>query len=107
MSLTPEDLPDIQPVRIGSTPVIRQLMEKNGKTYRFLVIQSDHMDARKEKTIQSNLEKEQRRWHKEQAELESQDFSCEADAEEALGAFFKKHPNSSRCFESKPLSLFS
>ncbi|QDI90424.1 IS1634 family transposase [Salicibibacter halophilus] len=71
----------------------------NGKTYRFLVIQSDHMDARKEKTIQSNLEKEQRRWHKEQAELERQDFSCEADAEEALGAFLKKHQKGYHTFE--------
>ncbi|SDI75318.1 hypothetical protein SAMN04488123_105210 [Natribacillus halophilus] len=63
----------------------------NGKTYRFLVVQSDHMEAQKEKTIQSNLEKEQRSWHKDQAELESQDFACEADAEEALTTFLKHH----------------
>ncbi|SDI64589.1 protein of unknown function [Natribacillus halophilus] len=30
MTLSPEDLADIQPVRIGSTPVIRQLMDKMG-----------------------------------------------------------------------------
>lgn len=71
----------------------------NGKTYRFLVVQSDHMEAQKEKTIQNNLEKEQRSWHKDQAELESQDFACEADAEEALTTFLKNHRKGYHTFE--------
>nr|WP_059106083.1 hypothetical protein [Shouchella shacheensis] len=34
----------------------------HGHPYRFLVVQSDQMDARKEKTIQSQLEKEWQRY---------------------------------------------
>lgn len=70
-----------------------------GLPYRFLVVQSDHMDGRKEKSIQSKLEKEQQRWRKDQEQLERQDFACETDAEAALSLFLQKHRKGAHTFE--------
>lgn len=60
--------------------------EIGGHRYRAVVIASDHLDQRKEKTLQRHLAAEQRRLAKRIAELQAQNFNCEADAEQAAGA---------------------
>ncbi|QDI90140.1 IS1634 family transposase [Salicibibacter halophilus] len=71
----------------------------HGNPYRFLVVQSDQMDGRKKKKIDNQLKNEKQSCRKEQKELESRDFACEADAEAALADFLKHHHKGYHTFE--------
>lgn len=70
--------------------------ELDGETYRFLIVHSNKLDGRKQKSITSQLEKEQQKWAKDKEKLEKREFSCENDAEEALSEFLKDHKGSHR-----------
>jgi len=73
--------------------------ELHGKTYRFLVVQSDQMDGRKEKKMNDQLQREQKRYRNDQKELENRDFACRPDAEAALDDFLKNHCKGYHTFE--------
>jgi transposase len=63
----------------------------DGETYRFVIVHSNKLDGRKQKSITSKIEKEQEKWEKDKEKLEKKDFSCESDAKLALSEFLKEH----------------
>ena len=58
----------------------------DGRTYRLVVLHSDHLDTRKRATFAKTVAKQRAAIHKELSALASRRFCCEADAEEAAGA---------------------
>lgn len=63
------------------------IRELDGHKYRFIVIQSTALDARKEKTITRQIEKERKELEKSCQELGKRTFYCLADAEKELQLF--------------------
>lgn len=61
-----------------------------GRTYRFLVVHSDHLDRRKLKSLDHRLKKEKIKLEKSVNKFSKLDFACEADACEALSRFLKE-----------------
>lgn len=66
----------------------------DGETYRFVIVHSNKLDGRKEKSLTSQLEKELKKWEKDKEKMEKKDFSCERDAQAALSEFMKEHKGS-------------
>jgi len=64
-----------------------------GRTYRFLVVHSDHLDQRKLKSLNTQLKKRKTRLEKAVSKFIKQTFACEADAKEALKRFLKEQQN--------------
>lgn len=52
----------------------------DGRTYRFLVVQSSQLEEKKEKTLQKQVDKKRAKCEKEAQKLGKQTFACEADA---------------------------
>lgn len=74
---------------------IRQKAILYGETYRFLVVHSNKLDARKVKSIQAHLEKKNGiDGKKEKEKLEKLRFACESDAQVDLSAFLKSYRGS-------------
>ena len=65
-----------------------------GRLYRFIVLHSNKMDARKSKKIDAMLSKEKEQLTKEITKLEKEDFNCHIDAEKALEKFYTEHSKS-------------
>ena len=65
--------------------------ELYGENYRFLIVHSSKLDGRKQKSLQSQLEKEQKSLEKAKEKLEKKDFACEADAKAVLSEFLNTH----------------
>ena len=61
-----------------------------GREYRFIVVRSSSMDARKEKSIKKAVTKNQEGIEKEAKELFSREFVCEPDARKAAELFIEK-----------------
>jgi transposase len=61
------------------------------KQYRFLVVHSSKLDARKEKSLEKKLCKRKKALAKEIEQAQKQVFVCAPDAETALAALQKKH----------------
>lgn len=68
--------------------------------YRFIVVYSSQLDKRKAKSFQKALENEQTTLEKDFQALHETDFSCEADAKQALEAFQKDHRSRYFCLEA-------
>lgn len=67
--------------------------------YRFLVVHSNILDQRKEKTLNRAIEKEETKLKKEIEKLSKVPFHCKKDALEAIQAFKKKQKTSYFCYE--------
>ncbi|WP_368986383.1 IS1634 family transposase [Caldifermentibacillus hisashii] len=67
--------------------------------YRFLVVHSNNLDQRKEKTLNRAIEKEEIQLKKEIEKLSKVPFHCKEDALEAIQAFKKKQKTSYFCYE--------
>ena len=65
-----------------------------GRLYRFIVLHSNKMDARKSKKIDAMLSREKEQLTKALTELEKVDFNCRIDAEKALEKFCANHAKS-------------
>lgn len=61
------------------------------RPYRFVVVQSSHLDERKAKRLVKQVEKEAEEWGKEIALLQQNEYHCEPDAAAALTQFLKEH----------------
>lgn len=62
-----------------------QVVEIDEHQYRAIVVQSDHLDQRKQKTLARLMADQRKRVEKAAAELQAQTFYCEDDAETAAG----------------------
>lgn len=62
-----------------------------GQSYRLVVYRSNHLDQRKAKTLQHELEVERKGLEQEAAALARRRFACETDAQGALQAWQKAH----------------
>ena len=62
----------------------------DGRDYRFLVVQSSHLEAKKEKTLQKQVDKKKAKYEQEAKKLAKQTFACEADALTALHQLSKR-----------------
>ncbi|WP_303802764.1 IS1634 family transposase [Alicyclobacillus macrosporangiidus] len=65
--------------------------ELYGRTYRFVVVRSSSLDARKEHKLDSVLEQEQKELQKAAKLLGKNVYSCEQDAQMAADAFVHEH----------------
>ncbi|WP_188634404.1 IS1634 family transposase, partial [Lentibacillus kapialis] len=74
--------------------ISRAKAKLDGEAYRFLIVHSNKLDGRKQKSIDAQLEKEQQKWEKDKEKLEKKDFACERDARDALSEFIKDHKGS-------------
>lgn len=61
-----------------------------GRDYRFIVVRSSSMDARKEKSIKKAIERSRKEIEQEARELLSREFVCKPDAEKAAELFIRK-----------------
>jgi transposase len=61
-----------------------------GRSYRLLVVHSDHLQARKRKTLERELVREREAIAKAVAALAKVRFSCAADAETAAGSLLQR-----------------
>lgn len=64
-----------------------------GRTYRFLVVHSDHLDQRKLKSLNTRLKKQKKGLEKAVNKFVKLTFACEADAKEALKRFLNEQQN--------------
>lgn len=64
-----------------------QAIELKERPYRAIVVHSDHLDKRKDKTLERVLASERQRLAAEAAELGHKTFFCQEDAETAAGAW--------------------
>lgn len=75
-----------------------QASEQSGviaeRQYRLVVFRSDHLDERKAKTLQRELEEEQRALSGEARQLAGRDFACSPDAELAAALWLRSHASS-------------
>ncbi len=62
-----------------------------GRDYRFLVIKSSHLEARKEKTIAKRLEKERQVLDRLAKDLSKKELACEADANATLSSILESN----------------
>lgn len=77
----------------AATYRIQSMNEKlNGRTYRFLVVQSSALDKRKEKTMQRELDREKKALEKAIREEEKKEYTCKPDAHQARLNWLEKHP---------------
>ncbi len=67
-----------------------QSVEIEGRTYRAVVVQSDHLEARKRHTFAKRLASQRETLQKALQALSRQRFRCEADAEAAAGALLQR-----------------
>nr|WP_272939582.1 IS1634 family transposase [Heyndrickxia coagulans] len=67
--------------------------------YRFLVVHSNNLDQRKEKTLNRAIEKEEIQLKKEIEKLSKVIFHCKEDALEAIQSFKKKQKASYFCYK--------
>lgn len=67
--------------------------ELYGRRYRFVVVHSSHLDARKEKTLARQVQKEREELDTEAIALQKERFSCREDAERAARAFVARYPD--------------
>lgn len=65
-------------------------IEIEGRTYRAVVVQSDHLQARKQRTFAKRLSAQREALDKALEALSRQRFRCEADAEAAAGALLRR-----------------
>ena len=63
----------------------------DGKTYRFVVIQSDKKDKRKLKALDSMVKREHKMISRDLEELKKRPFACKRDAEIEVEKFLKEH----------------
>jgi len=63
----------------------------DGKTYRFVVIQSDKKDKRKLKALDSVVKREHKMVSRDLEELKKRPFACKRDAEIEVEKFLKEH----------------
>ena len=63
-----------------------------GITQKWIVYQSEPMQARMEKTFEKRLEKEDRQAERELAKLKRREFACETDARQEAELWIAKHP---------------
>lgn len=61
----------------------------DGRTYRLVVYRSDHLDERKTKTMERQLQAEQKQLLSDAAELARRRFACSADAQAASDIWLK------------------
>jgi transposase len=67
-----------------------QTVEIEGRTYRAVVVHSDHLEARKRHTCAKRLGAQRAALEKALQALGRQRFSCQADAQAAVGALLKR-----------------
>lgn len=82
--------------------------ELYGQTYRFVVVHSNQLDARKEHTLKRLVEQERQEMQSTVDTLQKQTFDCQADAERAAQAFIagcakRMHPVQAEVSEVKEL----
>jgi len=65
--------------------------ELYGRTYRFIVLHSSNLDGRRERGINNQLDRSQKRLEEELDDLQKRSFACEADAREVWEDFCSKH----------------
>lgn len=65
--------------------------EIEGRTYRFVVVHSDHKDKRKLKALDKAVKKELNKNEKNLAELSKRPFACRKDAEIEAEKYVKEH----------------
>lgn len=65
--------------------------EIEGRTYRFVVVNSSKLDRRKEKTLRKQIDKERETLTKSLGELNKIAFVCRSDAENAWNTWRKKN----------------
>jgi transposase len=65
--------------------------ELDGRSYRFIVVHSSQLDARKQKTLQREIEQEETELKAAAERLQKQEFDCRADAERAAADFVTAH----------------
>jgi transposase len=63
----------------------------DGRSYRLVVYRSDHLDERKARTMERELEAEQKLLAQEAEQLARRRFACAADAQAALEAWRNDH----------------
>lgn len=63
------------------------------RSYRLVAYRSDHLDERKAKTLEHELQVEQHELTEAAAQLAARRFSCAADAQAAAAAWLKQHEN--------------
>jgi len=67
--------------------------ELYGRSYRFLVVHSDHLDKRKLKGLNTRLQKQKQALEQAARKLEKLTFVCEPDAQKAILGFLKDQHN--------------
>ena len=67
-----------------------QTVAIQGRSYRAVVVHSDHLEARQRHTFAKRLTAQKQALHKELAALTRERFTCQADAEAAAGAFLQR-----------------
>ncbi len=67
-----------------------QTIEIEGRTYRAVVVHSDHLEARKRETFAKRLAAQRQALEKALAALARERFTCAADAETAAGSFLQR-----------------
>ncbi len=61
----------------------------DGRIYRFVVVHSSMLQAKKEKTLERQAVRKKERWEKEANKLSSIEFACEADARREMEQLVK------------------
>ncbi len=94
MAFTQGQWEDVGALSPGKNPAWYKLQEfdaiLNGRSYRFVVVHSSHMDKRKLKGLEKRVKKEKDQLTKEIKQLTALRFACEPDAKEALSRFLKE-----------------
>ncbi|MFA1820110.1 IS1634 family transposase [Virgibacillus oceani] len=93
-----EEVGQLKPQKKAASYNLQSFTEKlDGYMYRFVVVYSDKLNERKEKTFLRKLTKEHTKLEKSIAAFENTVYHCESDALEALEKFKKE--NSSHYFQ--------
>jgi len=86
------DLPTYSTAKHPTIYGYQEFVEQiDGYDYRFIVVKSSHLEARKEKTIAKRLKKEREELDKLAKELSKNEFACETDATATLASILEKN----------------
>lgn len=69
--------------------ISKEKAKLDGETYRFLIVHSNKLDGRKQKSIASQLEKEQQKWVKDKEKLEKRNFLAKVMPKQRCRSFLK------------------
>ncbi|WP_127586918.1 IS1634 family transposase [Paenibacillus koleovorans] len=63
----------------------------DGRSFRLIVVYSSNLDERKQRALESTIQKEEERLTRQIRKLEETEFHCESDARQALQGFQGEH----------------